>query len=71
MRFRSIKFDEKSLEHHERITEGFEILENMINTALPEPSREKAIVMTHLEDAAMWVNKGIKEQQKKRLTPPA
>lgn len=71
MRFRSVRFDQQSMDHAEKITEGFEILERMIETALPENGRAKSIVMTHLEDAAMWVNKGLRDVQKARLTPPA
>jgi len=36
---------------------SFAELETAIEAALPEPSREKALALTALEEANMWVNK--------------
>lgn len=34
-------------------------LEQEIELALPEPSRERSLAMTKLEEAVMWASKGI------------
>jgi hypothetical protein len=45
-------------DQHALVREGCLKLALLMNDLLPD-GREKAIVMTHLEDAMMWANAGI------------
>lgn len=49
------------LEGHKGIMESFIAIASDMNALLPD-GREKAIVMTHLEDASMWANKAWSHQ---------
>lgn len=45
-------------ERYEEIRNGARLYAEIINRLVPE-SREKALAMTHLEDAVMWANAAI------------
>ena len=47
---------------HEHIRSGMHFTAEWLNDVLPE-GREKALVMTHLEEAMMWANAAVARNQ--------
>lgn len=47
---------------HDRISAECEAVAQFLITIIP-PSRELSLAVTHLEDAAMWANKGLARTQ--------
>lgn len=67
-RFSYVKYDAASIEIQEILKKQFETVERIVD-ALPN-SREKSLVMTHLEEAYMWTGKAIRDDQIKRDSQP-
>lgn len=64
-RFDYVKFDEKSVKDITSIKSMFEILElNIVSTL--EPGRARALALTSLEEAYMWVGKAVRDTQVER-----
>jgi hypothetical protein len=57
-RFGTVEFDGDQALAASDVREGFRALEAVLEEAL-KPGREKALVMTKLEEAAMWAVKAI------------
>lgn len=49
---------------HTQVREHMQVTASMFNILLPE-GREKALVMTHLEEAMFWANAAISRTQKR------
>lgn len=64
-KFDSIQFDNHSQAVSETIKQRYKPLFDLIETSL-QPSRERSLVLTKLEESFMWVNKALKEEQLKR-----
>lgn len=64
-RFDYVKYDEKALADQYTFKAAFENLEGMADILLVSP-RAKALVLTKLEEAYMWVGKAIRDDQIKR-----
>ncbi len=69
-RFDGIAFNEQSKTWSSELKKSFEKLEEQIDNYLLD-SRSKSVAITHLEDAFMWINKAIKDQQIKSEGDPA
>lgn len=65
-RFDSIKFDEGSINASNQLKDSFKKLEAQIEIHLL-PSKYTSLALTSLEEALVWLNKAIAEQQNKRL----
>lgn len=65
-RFDSIKYDEHSNLKHTEFLEKFKELEKITDTLLIN-GRAKALVLTKIEEAYMWVGKSIRDEQVGRL----
>ena len=61
-RFDYVKYDEKALEYQDIFKHQFVLLDGMIEQNLISP-RAKALVLTKLEEAFMWVGKAIRDDQ--------
>lgn len=61
-RFDYVKYDERGLAQQTTAKTYFVGLENWLATALKD-GRAKALVMTKLEEAYMWVGKAIRDEQ--------
>lgn len=64
-RFDYVKYDLKASQEQAVLKGAFTALENLVETTIQSP-RAKALVMTKLEEAYMWVGKGIRDDQFKR-----
>lgn len=64
-RFDYIAYDEKAKDDQAYFKKLFMDLECAVHEKL-KPSREKALVMTKLEEAYMWVGKAIRDDQVSR-----
>lgn len=64
-RFDYVKYDEKALKDQKYFKDHFEITELAVNANLVSP-RAKALVLTKLEEAYMWVGKAIRDDQIER-----
>lgn len=68
-RFSSIAYDNQGVEKAAALKGKFEELETVVNQQLqecPETARAKALVMTCLEEAHMWCNKAVRDDQVRR-----
>ncbi len=61
-RFDYVKYDEQATKTQQEFKEVFEALENDVNERL-EDGRAKALVLTKLEEAYMWIGKSIRDTQ--------
>ncbi len=61
-RFDSVQFDDIRKRELQVIKEAFERIDHLVDTHL-KSSREKAIAYTKLEEAFMWINKALKQDQ--------
>lgn len=64
-RFSYIKYDEVAAENQALFKDQFEFLERNVQDNL-KPGRAKALVLTKLEEAYMWVGKAIRDDQIER-----
>ncbi len=64
MRFNYVKYDEMATGQQEAFKVEFEKLEGMVNVL--EDGRAKALVLTKIEEAYMWIGKSIRDSQVKR-----
>ena len=61
-RFDYVKYDDEAIVTQAAFKQLFTQLESDVDTELM-PGRAKALVMTKLEEAYMWVGKAIRDQQ--------
>lgn len=61
-RFDYVKYDERAVGEQAAFKAQFEHLEGMVSVNLISP-RAKALVMTKLEEAYLWVGKAIRDDQ--------
>lgn len=61
-RFDYVQYTPKSAERQAELKGKFQELEAMIETHIA-PGRNKALVMTKLEEAYMWCGKGLRDEQ--------
>lgn len=61
-RFDYVKYDEQAMSAQLAFKDQFMALEEAVNIKLNSP-RAKALVMTKLEEAYMWVGKAIRDDQ--------
>ncbi len=61
-RFDYVKYDEKAVADQTHFKAKFEAMEHDIETMLPN-GRPKALVLTALEEAYMWIGKSIRDEQ--------
>jgi len=61
-RFDYVKYDDKAIDQQGWFKQEFEELESGVNQFLQSP-RAKALVLTKLEEAYMWVGKAIRDDQ--------
>jgi hypothetical protein len=66
-RFDYIKYDEKAAEQQAAFKGNFQSLEGFVESALISP-RAKALALTKLEEAYMWVGKAIRDDQIQRIS---
>lgn len=64
-RFEYVKYDEIAARHQSDVKDHFVAIEMVIDTYLNN-GRAKALVMTHIEEAYMWVGKAIRDDQIER-----
>lgn len=64
-RFDHVKYDEKATSDQEHFKAAFFNLDCAVNAFLSSP-RAKALVLTKLEEAYMWVGKAIRDDQIER-----
>lgn len=69
MRFSYVKYDEESVMAQETFKVLFETLEKAANKLLQE-GRAKSLFMTKIEEAYMWTEKSIRDQQIARDSQP-
>lgn len=67
-RFDYIAYDEKAKKDQELFKQKFQGLESHVESSLISP-RAKALTLTALEEAYMWVGKAIRDDQIKRSNP--
>ncbi len=48
-----------AVEAIEKIRAGCRAMQAVLDDALPEPSREKSLAITKLEEVSMWANKSV------------
>lgn len=65
MRFDYVRYDEIAIAKQGDFKSNFEALAALTNATLPE-GRAKSLVMTKLEEAYMWVGKGLRDEQVQR-----
>lgn len=63
-RFDYVQYDEEAAKHQALLKSHFQATELAVNTL--NDGRAKALVMTKLEEAYMWVGKAIRDDQLKR-----
>lgn len=61
-RFDYVKYDEQAIADQAQAKKQFEDLEHFCSYALKSP-RAKALVLTKLEEAYMWIGKAIRDDQ--------
>lgn len=61
-RFDYVQYDGKAIGDQDLFKDGFLKLETIVNKTLINP-RAKALVLTKLEEAYMWVGKAIRDDQ--------
>lgn len=61
-RFSYVRYDEQSVKKQEAMKAAFEAIEALAEANL-QNGRPKALVMTALEEAYMWVGKAIRDEQ--------
>jgi len=61
-RFNYVKYDETAAKKQAHLKAAFENLEGEIEANVPN-GRAKSLVLTKLEEAYMWVGKGIRDEQ--------
>lgn len=61
-RFDYVKYDESAISNQETFKQQFKTLESLVETNLLSP-RAKALALTKLEEAYMWVGKAIRDDQ--------
>jgi hypothetical protein len=61
-RFDYIKYDQQSVAIQDLLKQQVQILEKCVDDNIKDP-RSKALVMTKLEEAYMWMGKGIRNDQ--------
>ena len=64
-RFDYVKYDEIAVDRQAMFKTVFMNLETVVNSALKSP-RAKALVLTKLEEAYMWIGKAIRDDQIER-----
>lgn len=64
MRFSYVKYDEKAVEQQVNFKTQFEAIEKLADEL--QNGRAKALVMTYLEIAYMWIGKAIRDEQIER-----
>lgn len=64
-RFDYVKYDEKATDDQASFKAIFTALEKTVNEYLKSP-RAKALVLTKLEEAYMWIGKAIRDDQIER-----
>ena len=62
MRFSYVMYDEKAKTAQESLKKMFEDVEKFVNENISD-GRAKALVMTKLEEAYMWIGKAIRDDQ--------
>ncbi|VVB52275.1 Uncharacterised protein [uncultured archaeon] len=62
-RFDYIKMNEEQLAHVDFFRKSFAKMEQNIEAAVPEASREKSLSITALEEASLWLNKAISRRK--------
>jgi len=65
-RFSYVKYDDTAAQNQSNFKVQFEMLEKMAMDNLA-PGRAKALVMTKLEEAYMWIGKAIRDDQIERI----
>lgn len=60
-RFSYVKYDEETVKIQNRFKGAFEELEKDV-LGLP-PGRAQSLVLTHLEEAYMWIGKALRDRQ--------
>lgn len=68
-RFSYVKYDATSMADQEKFKTMFEAIEAFAHGVLPD-SREKALLLTHLEVSYMWAGKAIRDAQIMRGAQP-
>lgn len=68
-RFSYVRYDEQSVKKQEALKAAFEAVEALTESNL-QNGRPKALVMTALEEAYMWVGKAIRDEQIARNSQP-
>lgn len=61
-RFDYVKFDQESQNIQAMFKERFEVMEAVVDMMIADP-RSKALTLTSLEEAYMWIGKGIRNDQ--------
>jgi hypothetical protein len=64
-RFDYVKYDQSTQASQAVFKARFEELETVVNNGLPD-GRAKSLVLTKLEEAYMWVGKGLRDVQLQR-----
>ncbi len=64
-RFDFIKYDEEAMRKQAEFKLSFEVLDADIEKMLPA-GRAKSLAITKLEEAYMWIGKGIRDEQIER-----
>lgn len=64
-RYDYVKYDNNSAALQEAFKVAFKNLESQVDSGIESP-RAKALVHTKLEEAYMWIGKGIRDDQFKR-----
>lgn len=62
-RFDYVKYDDKACNQTADFKSVFMALEELVEKAFPNGSRSKALVLTKLEEAYMWIGKTIRDEQ--------
>lgn len=64
-RFDYVKYDSLAISYQDEFKKQISRIEELTNNVLVSP-RAKALVLTKLEEAYMWIGKGIRDDQIKR-----
>lgn len=68
MRYNYVKYDEQATKQQEAFKASFEGITGMVDSL--KDGRAKALVLTKLEEAYMWVGKSIRDDQVARGSQP-
>lgn len=65
-RFDYVKYDAKAELQQTEFKATVANLESLVELHLPKPSRAKALILTKIEEAYMWMGKAIRDDQIER-----